>query len=109
LFAGELAPSYDGSLVLRGAVGIAPVSNVGAGCSRWSSSARRSTGAGCAWKDRRLALRTRTSLALGFGVAVFVCFLVPFGAVLVIPAAVAGATLLARGVLGASLERRGAQ
>jgi pimeloyl-ACP methyl ester carboxylesterase len=28
LFAGELAPAYDGSLVLRGVVGIAPVSNV---------------------------------------------------------------------------------
>jgi pimeloyl-ACP methyl ester carboxylesterase len=28
LFAGELAPSYDGSLVLRGEVAIAPVSNV---------------------------------------------------------------------------------
>jgi len=28
LFAGELAPSYDGSLVLRGVVAIAPVSNV---------------------------------------------------------------------------------
>jgi hypothetical protein len=57
-------------------------------------------------KDPRLALRTRTSLALGFGAAVFVCFLVPLGAGLVIPAAVAGATLLSRGVLGASLERR---
>ena len=43
------------------------------------------------------------------GVAVFICFLIPLGAVLVVPAAVAGAMLLARGVLGASLERRWAQ
>ena len=28
LFAGELAPSYDGALVLRGTVGLAPVSNL---------------------------------------------------------------------------------
>jgi CysZ protein len=37
---------------------------------------------------------------MGFGVAVFVCFLIPFGAVLVMPAAVAGATLLTRHVHG---------
>ena len=35
-----------------------------------------------------------------FGVAVFVAFLVPLGAVLLTPAAVAGATLLARRALG---------
>ncbi|MFY1652366.1 EI24 domain-containing protein [Solwaraspora sp. WMMB762] len=46
--------------------------------------------------DRRLALRTNRPKALGFGVAVFCCCLIPFGAVLVMPAAVAGATLLAR-------------
>jgi len=39
-------------------------------------------------------------VALGFGVAVFCCFLIPLGAVLLMPAAVAGATLLARAVLG---------
>jgi CysZ protein len=39
-------------------------------------------------------------LALGFGVAVFCCFLIPLGAVFVMPAAVAGGTLLARRVLG---------
>jgi CysZ protein len=37
---------------------------------------------------------------LGFGVPVFVVFLVPFVAVLVMPGAVAGATLLTRRVLG---------
>lgn len=50
--------------------------------------------------DQRRALRTHRAAALGFGTAVFVCFLVPGGAVLVMPAAVAGGTLLARRVLG---------
>ncbi|MFF5295590.1 EI24 domain-containing protein [Paractinoplanes globisporus] len=50
--------------------------------------------------DRRAALRTQRPVALGFGVAVFCCFLIPLGAVLLMPAAVAGATLLARAVLG---------
>jgi CysZ protein len=50
--------------------------------------------------DRRRALRTDRATTLGFGTAVFVCFLVPGGAVLVMPAAVAGGTLLARRVLG---------
>jgi CysZ protein len=47
---------------------------------------------------RRAALRRRRALSVGFGVAVFVCFLIPLGAVLVMPAAVAGGTLLAREV-----------
>jgi CysZ protein len=51
-------------------------------------------------KQRRAALRTRRALALGFGAAVFACFLIPLGAVLIMPAAVAGATLLAREALG---------
>lgn len=50
--------------------------------------------------DRRAALRAHRPMALGFGVSVFLCFLVPLGAVLVMPAAVAGGTLLARRVLG---------
>jgi CysZ protein len=52
--------------------------------------------------DRRRALRAHRPLTLGFGVAVFLCFLVPFGAVLIMPAAVAGGTLLSRRVLGLS-------
>jgi CysZ protein len=51
-------------------------------------------------RDRRAALRARRPLALGFGVAVFLCFLIPLGAVLLMPAAVAGAALLSRSVLG---------
>jgi CysZ protein len=44
-------------------------------------------------------LRGRGGALLGFGGAVQLCFLVPGGAVLVMPAAVAGATLLARDAL----------
>ena len=38
---------------------------------------------------------------LGFGVVVQLCFLIPFGAVLMMPAAVVGSTMLAREVLDA--------
>lgn len=51
--------------------------------------------------DRRRVLRAHRPIALGFGVAVFLCFLIPLGAILITPAAVAGGTLLARRVLGA--------
>jgi CysZ protein len=56
-------------------------------------------------RHRRAALRGNRPLALGFGVAVFVSFLIPLGAVLLMPAAVAGATLLARRVLDQPTER----
>ncbi|GAA2504303.1 EI24 domain-containing protein [Winogradskya humida] len=58
-------------------------------------------------KHRREELRKRRPLALGFGVAVFLCFLIPLGAVLLMPAAVAGSTLLSRKVFGlpTSIER----
>ncbi len=55
--------------------------------------------------ERRRALRAIRPVALGFGVAVFVVFLIPLGAVLFTPAAVAGATLLARRSLGEADER----
>jgi CysZ protein len=51
-------------------------------------------------RHRRRALRAHRPLALGFGVAVFLCFLIPLGAILLMPAAIAGATLLSRRVLG---------
>ncbi|MDH2444484.1 EI24 domain-containing protein [Amnibacterium sp. CER49] len=51
-------------------------------------------------RERRRVLRSRPGRALGFGVPVALLLLVPLGAVVVMPAAVAGATLLARGVLG---------
>jgi CysZ protein len=53
--------------------------------------------------SRRAALAAHRPTALGFGVAVFCCFLIPLGAILLMPAAVAGAALLARKVLGQPL------
>lgn len=44
-------------------------------------------------------LRPHRSKVLGFGVVTQLCFLIPLGAVLVMPAAVAGAAMLARDVL----------
>ncbi|MFD0741598.1 EI24 domain-containing protein [Phytohabitans flavus] len=54
--------------------------------------------------DRRRILGANRPLALGFGVSVFCCFLIPLGAVLIMPAAVAGGTLLARKVLGLPID-----
>ena len=55
---------------------------------------------GLRYRDRRQVLGGRRSMALGFGVATFVSFLIPFGAILVMPAAVAGSTLLCRRLFG---------
>ncbi|MBN9606229.1 MAG: EI24 domain-containing protein [Actinomycetales bacterium] len=58
--------------------------------------------------ERGRLARGRRAPLLGFGIAVQLCFLVPLGAVLVMPAAVAGGTLLARRMLGEpELPRRG--
>jgi CysZ protein len=51
---------------------------------------------GVARRERFAVLRANKSLALGFGVAVFLLFLVPLVAVVAMPAAVAGAALLVR-------------
>ncbi|MBO0869626.1 MAG: EI24 domain-containing protein [Micromonosporaceae bacterium] len=51
-------------------------------------------------RERRRMLRRNRALALGFGVTVFVGFLIPLGAVLLMPAAVSGGTLLTRRVRG---------
>ncbi len=48
---------------------------------------------------RAEVLRRDRGAVLGFGVATQLCFLVPLGAVAVMPAAVAGATMLARDLL----------
>lgn len=55
---------------------------------------------GIALKQRRAALAAQRSTTLGFGIAVFLLFLVPLGALVTMPAAAAGATLLARRSLG---------
>lgn len=47
-------------------------------------------------KERRRMLGHRRARTLGFGVAAYLVFLVPLGAVVAMPAAVAGATRLAR-------------
>jgi CysZ protein len=52
--------------------------------------------------DRRRLLRGHRAKLLGFGVATQLCFMVPLGAVLTMPAAVAGSTILARSVLDAA-------
>ncbi|RAK37879.1 CysZ protein [Actinoplanes lutulentus] len=51
-------------------------------------------------RHRRAVLGASKPLTLGFGAAVFAVFLIPLGAVLFMPAAIAGATLLARRSLG---------
>ena len=49
---------------------------------------------------RRELLRAHRGRVLGFGVATQACFLVPLGAVVMMPAAVVGSTMLARELLG---------
>ncbi|WP_341954746.1 EI24 domain-containing protein [Salinibacterium sp. TMP30] len=49
---------------------------------------------------RRRVLRASRAKSLGLGAATYLVFLIPFGAVIAMPAAVAGATLLTRSLLG---------
>ncbi|WP_294181642.1 EI24 domain-containing protein [uncultured Schumannella sp.] len=56
---------------------------------------------GLVGREARAALRRRRARSFGFGVAVQVCFLIPFGAIIAMPAAAAGAILLVRDVLDA--------
>ncbi|MBQ0830196.1 EI24 domain-containing protein [Streptomyces tagetis] len=51
-------------------------------------------------RERLALLRTRKPLVWGFGAPLGLAFLVPFAAVFLMPGAVAGATLLARDLLG---------
>jgi CysZ protein len=51
--------------------------------------------------QRRRMLRARRARSLGFGVLTYVLFLIPGAAVVVMPAAVAGAAMLSRDVLAA--------
>ena len=55
-------------------------------------------------RDRRRVMRANRPLALGFGVTAFVCFLIPLGAILFMPAAVAGAALVSRKALGQPID-----
>ncbi|WP_344756763.1 EI24 domain-containing protein [Leifsonella bigeumensis] len=54
---------------------------------------------GFALRERRRMLAGNRAGALGFGLAAYLLFLLPLGAVIAMPAAVAGGTLLARSVL----------
>jgi CysZ protein len=47
-------------------------------------------------RERRRALKSRRAVAVGFGAASYLIFLVPFAAVVAMPAAVAGAAMLSR-------------
>jgi CysZ protein len=55
-------------------------------------------------RHRRAVLADNVPLTLGFGVAVFCTFLIPLGAIFLMPAAIAGATLLARRALGKPID-----
>lgn len=59
---------------------------------------------GLGFRQRRTALRSRRALVLGYGTATYLLFLVPLGAVFVMPAAVAASVLVVRRVLGEPLE-----
>ncbi|MFJ5125564.1 EI24 domain-containing protein [Streptomyces sp. NPDC088555] len=59
---------------------------------------------GMVLQDRLALLRGRRLLTLGFGVPLGLAFLVPFVAVFLMPGAVAGATLLARDLVGPENE-----
>jgi CysZ protein len=55
-------------------------------------------------RERLALLRSRKTLVWGFGTPLAVVFLVPFVAVFLMPGAVAGATLMARDLLGEETE-----
>ncbi|MGT2427236.1 EI24 domain-containing protein [Amnibacterium kyonggiense] len=54
---------------------------------------------GIALRERRRVLGRSRARTLGFGIVTWLLFLVPFGAVVAMPAAVAGATVLSRAAL----------
>ena len=86
---------------------------LGVGLTGWilahELSSRALTARGIHRPQRNRVLRANRPLALGFGVATQLCFLVPGGAVVTMPAAVAGSTLLAqRLVAGAAPVGQGA-
>lgn len=60
---------------------------------------RAFTARGMTRRERGRVLAAHRLRVLGFGIATQLCFLVPLGAVVTMPAAVAGSTLLARALL----------
>ncbi|WP_103662933.1 EI24 domain-containing protein [Microbacterium sp. CJ77] len=63
-------------------------------------SSRALSARGIDHRARRALLAGNRARTLGFGVATQLCFFVPLGAVLIMPAAVAGSTVLARSLVG---------
>ncbi|MFE4579557.1 EI24 domain-containing protein [Streptomyces chartreusis] len=59
-------------------------------------------------RDRLTVLRSRKTLIWGFGTPLAAAFLIPFVAVFLMPGAVAGATLMARELLGEETQEDGA-
>ncbi|WP_235038181.1 EI24 domain-containing protein [Microbacterium sp. 18062] len=112
------------SLIVRGvlaallafAIGLVPLVGgalgavTGVALSGWiladELSARALNARGIGHRERRRLLRAHRARALGFGVATQLCFLIPLGAVLTMPAAVVGAARLAHGVLPPASEPR---
>ncbi|MEZ3159503.1 EI24 domain-containing protein [Microbacterium sp. BWT-B31] len=100
--------------LVAAAVGLIPVVGGGLGVTAgvvltgWvladELSSRALSARGIDRRGRRVLLRTHRLRALGFGTAIQLCFLVPLGAVVVMPAAVVGATLLARSLTGEETE-----
>lgn len=105
------------SLIARGAgvgilsflIGLVPVVGgvvgtvVGVTLTGWlladELASRALTARGIDPRSRRALLRTARARVLGFGVATQLCFLLPLGAVVTMPAAVIGATALTVGLL----------
>lgn len=75
----------------------------------WELTGRAFESRGISAADRRALLRSHRVRLLGFGVATQLCFMVPLGAVITMPAAVAGATMLARTVLDDVAAREAAR
>jgi CysZ protein len=96
--------------VLAGALGLVPVVGTVAGwvagvlLTGWvlahELTSRALVARGLSRAERNRLLRAQRKVALGFGAATQLCFLVPGGAVATMPAAIAGSTMLAHRLLG---------
>lgn len=110
--AGQLFVRGLGVALLAWLVGLVPVIGgvagtvLGVTLTGWlladELSSRALTARGIDRARRRRMLRSARARTLGFGVATQACFLVPFGAIAVMPAAVAGSTLLAQHLVAVS-------
>lgn len=98
-----------GAAILAWAIGLVPLVGsavglvIGVALTGWlladELSSRALAARGIDGRARGRLLRRARPRVIGFGVATQLCFLVPLGAVAVMPAAVAGSTLLAQSLL----------